>query len=86
MTVERFPVEKARPSAPPDSTLQHEACKALLLTAGAFTDARYRKVFDALIHLFLRDEHIDLITLTDELRRRNQFESIGAEFIAGLIS
>ena len=46
----------------------------------------HRKIFDALINLSERDEPADLITLTNELRKIDQLNSIGgASYLASLI-
>jgi len=46
----------------------------------------HRKIFDALINLSERDEPADLITLTNELRKIDQLDSIGgASYLASLI-
>ncbi|MBI3003573.1 MAG: replicative DNA helicase [candidate division NC10 bacterium] len=37
----------------------------------------HRRVFDAALALFARNEPVDLITLTDELRRRGELEGVG---------
>ena len=46
----------------------------------------HRKIFNALINLSERDEPADLITLTNELRKIDQLDSIGgASYLASLI-
>jgi len=46
----------------------------------------HRKIFNALINLSERDEPADLITLTNELRKIDQIDSIGgASYLASLI-
>jgi len=46
----------------------------------------HRKIFNALINLSERDEPADLITLTNELRKIDQLDSIGgASYVASLI-
>jgi len=46
----------------------------------------HRKIFNALITLSERDEPADLITLTNELRKANQLDSVGgASYVASLI-
>ncbi len=46
----------------------------------------HRKIFNALINLSERDEPADLITLTNELRKNDQLDSIGgASYLASLI-
>ena len=46
----------------------------------------HRKIFNALITLSERDEPADLITLTNELRKTNQLDSVGgASYVVSLI-
>ena len=46
----------------------------------------HRRIFDAALALFARNEPVDLITLTDELRRRNDLEAVGgAAALAALL-
>ena len=86
MTVERFPIEKARPPAQPrDVALQHVACRALLRLGGRFSDERYAWVFHAIVHLYLAEREVDLITVSEELRGLGRFEMVGAEFVAALM-
>jgi replicative DNA helicase len=57
-----------------------------LLDAGDFYRDAHRKIFDALINLSERDEPADLITLTNELRKIDQLDSVGgASYLAALI-
>ncbi|HEU5395000.1 MAG TPA: replicative DNA helicase, partial [Candidatus Methylomirabilis sp.] len=37
----------------------------------------HRRIFNAALALFARNEPVDLVTLTDELRRRNDLEAVG---------
>ena len=51
-----------------------------------FIEMAHRKIFNALINLSERDEPADLITLTNELRKIDQLDSIGgASYLASLI-
>jgi replicative DNA helicase len=50
-----------------------------LLTDDAFHAEYHRKIYLAMTALFERGEPIDSITLSEELRRRGQLESIGGE-------
>jgi replicative DNA helicase len=44
-------------------------------------------IYEAILSLNERREPVDLITLTDELRRRNQLEEMGGEaYVIGLIN
>jgi len=51
-----------------------------------YTDA-HRKIFAALLHLYQANVSVDLVTLTDELKKRNLLEEIGgASYLATLTS
>ncbi len=57
-----------------------------ILSADDFYREAHRKIFNALINLSERDEPADLITLTNELRKIDQLDSIGgASYLASLI-
>jgi len=57
-----------------------------ILTEEDFYREAHRKIYNAIVNLSERDEPADLITLTNELRRMNQLESVGgASYIATLI-
>lgn len=57
-----------------------------VLSEDDFYREAHRKIYNAIINLSERDEPADLITLTNELRRMNQLESVGgASYIASLI-
>ena len=57
-----------------------------ILTPDDFYRDTHRKIFNALINLSERDEPADLITLTNELRKIDQLDSIGgASYLASLI-
>jgi replicative DNA helicase len=57
-----------------------------ILDAEDFYREAHRKIFNALINLSERDEPADLITLTNELRKIDQLDSIGgASYLASLI-
>ncbi len=57
-----------------------------ILDADDFYRESHRKIFNALINLSERDEPADLITLTNELRKIDQLDSIGgASYLASLI-
>ncbi len=57
-----------------------------ILTEDDFYREAHRKIYSAIINLSERDEPADLITLTNELKRMNQLESVGgASYIASLI-
>lgn len=68
--------------------IENEAINKVMeiLTPDDFYRDAHRKIFDALISLFERDEPADLITMTNELRKRGHLESIGgASYLASLI-
>lgn len=48
-----------------------------ILSEDSFYDGRHRKIFAAFSELFRRGVPVDLITLTDELRRRKELEKVG---------
>jgi replicative DNA helicase len=57
-----------------------------ILDADDFYRDAHRKIFNALINLSERDEPADLITLTNELRKTDQLDSIGgASYLTSLI-
>ncbi len=53
-----------------------EAAAEMLRPEDFYRDA-HRTIFEAILALTERDEPVDLITLSDELRSRGQFESVG---------
>jgi replicative DNA helicase len=61
--------------------------KALeILAPEDFYRDAHRRIFEALIVLSERDEPADLITLTNELRKKDHLDSIGgASYLASLI-
>jgi len=57
-----------------------------ILTDDDFYRDAHRKIYNAIINLSERDEPADLITLTNELRKMDQLDSIGgASYVASLI-
>ncbi len=57
-----------------------------LVSADDFYRSAHKKIFRSMIDLFERDEPIDLITVTNNLKSKNQLEDIGgATYLAGLI-
>ncbi len=68
--------------------IENEAINRVMeiLDADDFYRDAHRKIFNALINLSERDEPADLITLTNELRKIDQLDSIGgASYLASLI-
>jgi replicative DNA helicase len=62
--------------------LEKEAiAKAIeVLDDSAFYKPAHQSIYRAMLALFERSEPVDLITLTEELRRRGELEKIGGEF------
>ena len=50
---------------------------AELLTESVFYKEAHRKIFAAVFHLYREDVAVDLVTLTNELKRRNELDEIG---------
>ena len=68
--------------------IENEAINRVMeiLDADDFYRDGHRKIFNALINLSERDEPADLITMTNELRKIDQLDSIGgASYLASLI-
>ncbi|MBE7533644.1 MAG: replicative DNA helicase [Ardenticatenaceae bacterium] len=60
---------------------------ATFLRPDAFYSAQNQTIYEAIISLTDRHEPLDLITLTEELRRREQLEKVGGEaYIISLIN
>ena len=51
-----------------------------ILAPDSFYTARHNKIYGAVLSLFERGNPVDLITLTDELKRRGQLEEIGGAY------
>ncbi len=57
-----------------------------VLDASCFYRDSHRKIFEAILSLYDRNESPDLITLTEELRKRGQLEGVGgAAYISSLL-
>jgi len=68
--------------------IENEAINKVMeiVTTDDFYRDAHRKIFHALINLSERDEPADLITLTNELRKMDQLDSVGgASYLASLI-
>lgn len=52
-------------------------CGMKLLSAEDFYRENHRKIFNAMFILFVRGEPVDLITVVEELRRRNYLAEVG---------
>jgi replicative DNA helicase len=48
-----------------------------LLTEDSFYNGKHRRIFGAILGLFERNNPVDLITVTEELKRRGELEDIG---------
>ncbi|MFQ5571948.1 MAG: replicative DNA helicase [Rhodothermales bacterium] len=51
-----------------------------ILSADAFYTAKHQKIYTAMLSLFERGNPVDLITLTDELKRRGELDDIGGAY------
>jgi replicative DNA helicase len=51
-----------------------------ILPPEAFYDGKHQKIYEAVQDLFERGNPVDLVTLTEELRRRDQLEDIGGAY------
>jgi replicative DNA helicase len=68
--------------------IENEAIHKVMevLTPEDFYRDAHHKIYEVLIDLSERDEPADLVTLTNELRKKNQLDSIGgASYLASLI-
>jgi replicative DNA helicase len=58
-----------------------------LIVEDDFYKESHRRIFSSMAELFDRNEPIDIITLTDQLKRKNDFEAVGgANYLASLVS
>jgi replicative DNA helicase len=58
-----------------------------ILDAEDFYKQSHRKIFNVMIELFEKSEPIDLITLTDYLKRENQLEAVGGiSYLSSLVN
>ncbi|HOW88258.1 MAG TPA: replicative DNA helicase [Candidatus Omnitrophota bacterium] len=48
-----------------------------VLTPGFFYDLRHQNIFTAMTELFTRNQPVDLITVSEELKKRKQLEEVG---------
>ena len=55
-----------------------------ILPSDAFYDGRHQKIYEAVEALFERGHPVDLITLSEELKRRGDYEAIGGYYLAEL--
>ncbi len=69
--------------------LENEALTRVLevIREGDFYREAHRKIFSAILELFERNEPADLITLSEVLRRRGDFEEVGGiEYLNSLVN
>lgn len=60
---------------------------ASFLKPDAFYREKNKWIYDSILSLINRREPVDLITLSDELRRRNQLDEVGGEsYVIGLLN
>ncbi len=64
MLIEREAIPKAIEILPPE----------------AFYSAKHQKIYTAILNLFERGNPVDLVTLTDELKRRDALEDVGGAY------
>jgi len=58
-----------------------------LITRDDFYRESHRKIFDAMIELFEKNEPIDLVTIAEELRKRHDIDAVGGEeYLSSLAS
>jgi len=50
-----------------------------IITREDFYRESHKKIFDAMIELFEKSEPIDLVTIAEELRKRNDLDAVGGE-------
>ena len=55
-----------------------------ILPADAFYDPKHQRIYQAVEALFERGNPVDLITLTEELRRRGDYDAIGGYYLTEL--
>ena len=55
-----------------------------ILPADAFYDPRHQRIYEAVEALFERGNPVDLITLTEELKRRGDYDGIGGYYLTEL--
>lgn len=69
--------------------LDNDALSKVLevLSPEDFYRESHRKIFDAMIELFEKNEAVDLITVTDSLKRSNELDTVGGvTYLSGLVN
>ena len=56
-----------------------------LLKPADFYKEGHRKIFDAMLALFERNEPVDLLTISEELRRRSELDEVGGPASLGAL-
>ncbi|MBN1780702.1 replicative DNA helicase [bacterium] len=51
-----------------------------ILNADCFYRSSHRKIFDAALHLYERNQPVDMITLSEELKKRKFLEEVGGSY------
>jgi replicative DNA helicase len=90
--------DRRDPSPPNDLEAEQVTLGSILLDAGAaaramailepddFYREHHRRIYQAMLAVHGRSEPVDIITVSDELRRRGEFEQIGgAEYLTALM-
>ncbi|MCE5195232.1 MAG: replicative DNA helicase [Nitrospiraceae bacterium] len=57
-----------------------------IITREDFYKDSHKKIFDAMIQLYEKSEPIDIITVTDELRKRNDIDFVGGEAYLSMLA
>ncbi len=55
-----------------------------ILPSDSFYDGRHQKIYEGIQGLFERGNPVDLVTLTEELKRRDDYEQIGGYYLSEL--
>jgi len=66
--------------------LEKEAVARVIeaLPQDSFYDRRHAQIYSAVRSLFERDDPVDLVTVSEELKRRGEFEHVGSYYLAEL--
>jgi replicative DNA helicase len=90
-TLDRLPPQniEAEKSVLGAILLENEAIAAALesLTPDDFYRDSHKKIFQAMLELYKKNEPIDLITLTEQMRKNDQLEAIGgASYLSSIVN
>ena len=100
MAIENLPLERSGEPLPPHNTEAEEAVLGSLLIdrdavsqvasflrPSDFFRDRHAAVYEAALRLYDRREHVDFLTLSDELQRTGRYEDVGGlAFLYSLLS